>query len=96
MDPIEKKPVSHYMSGSKVYSIATSGCNWLCRYCQNYDISQRRQIVGTYMAPEQVVSIAKKSGCNGIAYTYNEPSIFLEFATDVGVLARQNHLFSAR
>ena len=60
VDQIEKKPVSHYLPGSKVYSIATSGCNWLCRYCQNYDISQRRQIVGNYMAPEQVVSIAKK------------------------------------
>jgi pyruvate formate lyase activating enzyme len=94
IDPIEKKPVTHYLPGSRVYSIATSGCNWLCKYCQNYDISQRRQVVGDYLTPDKIVSLAMKAACKGIAYTYNEPSIFMEFARDVGVVARQNQLFN--
>ncbi|MFB5629135.1 MAG: AmmeMemoRadiSam system radical SAM enzyme, partial [Nitrosarchaeum sp.] len=71
VDPIEKKPVIHYNPGSKVFSIATTGCNWLCKYCQNYDISQRRKVEGTDMTPEQVVQTALDNGADGIAYTYN-------------------------
>ncbi|MEM3085300.1 MAG: AmmeMemoRadiSam system radical SAM enzyme, partial [Nitrososphaerales archaeon] len=94
VDPIEKKPVAHYMPGTRVFSIATTGCNWLCRYCQNYDISQRRKIEGTDVTPDEVVETAKHNGCDGIAYTYNEPSIFMEFARDCGVLASKNGLFN--
>ena len=94
VDPIEKKPLIHYMPGSKVYSIATTGCNWLCKYCQNYDISQRRKVEGIDMTPMQVVQQALQYGSDGIAYTYNQPSIFIEFARDCGVLARKNGLYN--
>ncbi|HEY4673109.1 MAG TPA: radical SAM protein, partial [Nitrososphaerales archaeon] len=94
VDPIEKKPVSHYMPGSKIFSIATSGCNWLCHYCQNYDISQRRKVEGTDATPEEIVKMAKKYQADGIAYTYNEPTIFIEYAHDIGVIARKEGLIN--
>jgi pyruvate formate lyase activating enzyme len=72
--------VTHYKPGSAIYSIATTGCNWLCKYCQNYDISQQRKIEGIEMTPKEVVDMAASYGAHGIAYTYNEPSIFIEFA----------------
>jgi pyruvate formate lyase activating enzyme len=92
VDPIEKKPVTHYMPGTKIFSIATTGCNWLCAYCQNFDISQRRKIEGIDVTPEKVVQMTKRYGCQGLAYTYNEPTIFMEFAHDIGVLARKEGL----
>jgi len=94
IDPIEKKPVTHYRPGSSIFSIATTGCNWLCKYCQNYDISQRRKIEGTEMTPEQVVDTAVNYGAEGIAYTYNEPSIFIEFARDCGIEAHKKGIFN--
>lgn len=95
IDPIEKKPVTHFMPGSKVFSIGTTGCNWLCKYCQNYDLSQRRKVEGDDYTPDELVEKAVKTGCDGIAYTYNEPTIFIEFARDCGVLARKKGLFNA-
>lgn len=94
VDPIEKKPVAHYMPGSKVFSIATTGCSWACQYCQNYDISQRKKVEGMDITPEEVVRLTKEYGCQGIAYTYNEPSIFIEFARDTGVMAHKEGLFN--
>ena len=94
VDPIEKKPVTHYHPGTKIFSIATTGCNWLCKYCQNSDISQRRKVEGTDMTPQQVVDTAIEYGAQGIAYTYNQPSIFIEFARDCGVLARKKGLIN--
>lgn len=94
VDPIEKKPVTHYLPGSKIFSIATTGCNWLCSYCQNFDISQRRKVEGTDLMPEDIVSLTRKYGCQGIAYTYNQPTIFMEFARDIGVEARRNGLIN--
>jgi pyruvate formate lyase activating enzyme len=94
VDPIEKKPVTHYQPGSSIFSIATTGCNWLCAYCQNYDISQRRKIEGTEMTPEQVAQAAEMHGAQGIAYTYNEPSIFIEFARDCGIEAHKRGIFN--
>jgi pyruvate formate lyase activating enzyme len=94
IDPIEKKPVTHFMPGSRVFSIATTGCNWLCRYCQNFDISQRRMVDGTDMNPVQVANMARDYGCEGLAYTYNQPTIFMEFAHDVGVEARRKGLIN--
>ena len=94
IDPIEKKPVTHYMPSSAIYSIATTGCNWLCKYCQNYDISQRRKIEGMEMSPEQVVMNAVNYGAQGIAYTYNEPSVFIEFAKDCGIEAHKMGIFN--
>lgn len=94
IDPIGKKPVMHYAPGSWVYSIATTGCNFMCQFCINYDISQRRKVEGTDMTPSEVVENAVRASCEGIAYTYNEPTIFIEFARDCGVLARQRGLFN--
>ncbi len=94
IDPIEKKPVVHYKPGSRIFSIATTGCNWLCQYCQNYDISQRRKTEGVEMEPADVVEKATSYGCDGLAYTYNQPTIFMEYARDVGRLARKSGLFN--
>jgi pyruvate formate lyase activating enzyme len=94
IDPIEKKPVTHYRPRTAIYSIATTGCNWLCKYCQNYDISQRRKIEGVEMTPAEVVQTAQKYGAHGIAYTYNEPSIFIEFAEDCGIEAHKKGIFN--
>ena len=94
VDPIEKKPVTHYRPGTKIMSVATTGCNWLCSYCQNFDISQRRKVEGMEVSPMGVVDLALKYGCQGIAYTYNQPSIFMEFAHDIGVEARKRGLIN--
>ncbi|MDT7968833.1 MAG: AmmeMemoRadiSam system radical SAM enzyme [Candidatus Calditenuis sp.] len=94
VDPIEKKPVTHFMPGTKIFSIATTGCNWLCAYCQNFDISQRRKVEGIEVTPEEVVEAAIRYGSHGIAYTYNEPTIFIEFAHDIGVIARRRGLIN--
>ena len=94
VDPIEKKPVTHYYPGSKIFSIATTGCNWLCRYCQNSDISQRRKVEGVDMTPDEVANTAIKYEAQGIAYTYNQPSIFIEFARDCGIAARKKGLMN--
>ncbi len=94
IDPIEKKPVVHYRPGSKIFSIATSGCSWACAYCQNSDISQLRKVEGMEASPEEIVDAAVARGCEGIAYTYNQPTIFMEYARDVGVVARSRGLFN--
>jgi len=94
IDPIEKKPVTHYMPGSKIFSIATTGCSWACQYCQNYDISQRRQPEGTDLAPAEIAALAVSRGCQGLAYTYNQPTIFIEFARDVGLEAHKGGLIN--
>jgi pyruvate formate lyase activating enzyme len=94
VDPIEKKPVIHYYPGSKIFSIATTGCNWLCKYCQNSDISQRRKVEGVDMTPDEVITTAINYGAQGIAYTYNQPSIFIEFARDCGIAARKKGLMN--
>ncbi len=94
VDPIEKKPLVHFWPGSSVLSIATTGCNWLCQYCQNFDISQRRNVEGMDATPEEIVETALRVGADGITYTYNEPTIFMEFARDIGVLARRKGLFN--
>jgi len=94
IDPIEKKPVTHYMPGTKIFSIATTGCSWSCAYCQNFDISQRRKVEGLDATPDSVVEMTKRYRCEGLAYTYNEPSIFIEFAHDIGVQARKAGLIN--
>jgi len=94
VDPVEKKPLLHFWPGSSVLSIATTGCNWLCRYCQNFDLSQRRMVEGIEVTPEEIVKAALRVGADGVTYTYNEPTIFMEFARDVGVIARSRGLFN--
>ena len=94
VDPIEKKPVFHFYPGSKIFSFGTTGCNFACAYCCNSDLSQRKKAEGTDISPEKIVELAKKSECEGIAYTYNEPTIFIEFAHDIGILAKKEKLFN--
>jgi pyruvate formate lyase activating enzyme len=96
VDPIEKKPLFHYLPGSLSYSIATVGCNFRCLHCQNADIAQwphrDRDIPGRSVSPEQVVRQALQSGCRSISYTYTEPTIFYEYALDTATLARREGL----
>jgi pyruvate formate lyase activating enzyme len=91
-EPIEKKPLFHAWPGTASFSIATRGCNFHCRFCQNWEIAQaeREQIVPltTTMPPEQVVSAALAAGARSVAYTYVEPTVFLEYAYDTARLAR--------
>lgn len=94
IDPIEKKPLMHFHPGSMVLSLATYGCNWLCQYCQNFDLSQRRRVEGFELSPKDVVKLAKAYGVHGITYTYNEPIIFMEYAHDIGVIAKREGLFN--
>jgi pyruvate formate lyase activating enzyme len=94
VDTIEKKPVYHYRPGSRLLSIGTVGCNWSCDFCINAQISQSDEITGEKLSSEDIVRLAKQHGCQGIAYTYNEPLVFLEFARDTGILAHQEGLFN--
>lgn len=96
VDPIEKKPLFHYMPSTDSFSIATVGCNFSCRHCQNWDISQRTknggEIVGREMPPEEVVETAIQNRCSSISYTYTEPTIFMEYAVDTMKIARKRGL----
>ena len=86
VDPIEKKPLNHFLPGTPVFSFGTAGCNLSCRYCQNWDMSKSREmdILANQAAPEQIASTARELGCRSVAYTYNDPVIFLEYAVDTG------------
>ncbi len=99
IDPVEKKPLFHVMPGSMSFSIATIGCNFLCGFCQNWQISQKKEadklgMVAQEMAPSEIVKLARKSGCESIAYTYTEPTIFFEYALEIAELARQEGLLN--
>jgi pyruvate formate lyase activating enzyme len=91
VDPIEKKPLYHFFPGTKTYSVATPGCNLHCKFCQNWQISQRSaDVVECFSTtPEEVVKNALRSGCRSISYTYVEPTIFYEFVLDTAKLARK-------
>ena len=94
VDPIEKKPLFHVLPGSSAYSVATVGCNFQCKNCQNWEISQSPKpqglIMGRETSPEETVKAAKMTGCKSIAYTYTEPTIFMEYAYDTAKLAVEN------
>lgn len=94
IDPIEKKPLYHFNPGSMVFSLSTTGCSWACQFCQNWDISQRRVIAGWKLSPELAVELAEAYGAQGLTYTYNEPVVFIEYAYDIGVLAKKRGLFN--
>jgi len=92
VDPIEKKPLFHFQPGTKSFSIATPGCNFRCIFCQNWQISQQASeghIEGRAYAPEDIVNTAVRTGCASIAYTYTEPTIFMELCADCGRLAKE-------
>lgn len=92
IDPIEKKPLYHFLPNTKSFSIGTVGCNFKCGFCQNYDISQLREIIGKDITPKQIVEEAIKNKCKSISYTYNEPTIFIEFVKDIADLAKKKGL----
>lgn len=92
IDPIEKKPLYHFLPGTEIYSIGTVGCNFHCGFCQNWQVSQEKQILGQSLSPEEVKreAVAYPS----IAYTYNEPTIFIEYARDIAKLTKaKKHVF---
>lgn len=92
VDPIEKKPLYHFLPGSKAFSIATPGCNFRCDWCQNWQISQMPREMrlpwGQRVMPEEIVEQAAKTGCQSIAHTYTEPTIFFEYSYDIAKLAK--------
>ena len=94
VDMIEKKPAYHFRPGSKLLSIGTVGCNWSCDFCINSSISQACEIKGERLEPQDIIRLAKQYRCQGIAYTYNEPLVFVEFARDTGILAHEEGLFN--
>jgi len=91
VDPIEKKPLFHYFPGSPAYSLATAGCNFSCRFCQNWEISQRRpeQVRSIRLLPQEVVRQAKNQSCPLIAHTYSEPIVFYEYMRDCAILGKE-------
>jgi pyruvate formate lyase activating enzyme len=92
VDPIEKKPLFHYFPGSQAYSLATAGCNFSCRFCQNWEISQRRpeQVQAVKLLPAEVIRQARARNCPLIAHTYSEPVVFYEYMRDCAALGREN------
>lgn len=95
-DPVEKKPFYHFLPGSMAYSIATAGCNVDCKFCQNADLAQRKpeDLISLPMSPATVVQQARQSGCEIIAYTYNEPVVFTEFMQDIAKLGKEQNVRS--
>ncbi len=90
VDPVEKKPLFHFLPGTLALSLGTVGCNFACPFCQNWGISQSKNIdKSVSISPTQMVELAKKYKCSSIAYTYNEPTIFYPYAKDIGVLAKE-------
>ena len=91
VDPIEKKPLNHFLPGTPVLSFGTAGCNLACRFCQNWDISKSREIdtLADQASPETIARAAEELGCRSVAFTYNDPVIFLEYAVDVAQACRE-------
>ncbi|MEO5338892.1 MAG: AmmeMemoRadiSam system radical SAM enzyme [Magnetococcus sp. MYC-9] len=90
VDPVEKKPLNHFLPGTPILSFGTAGCNLACSFCQNWDISKARQMerLAEHAGPEAIAAAAVRSGCRSVAYTYNDPVIFLEYAVDVAQACR--------
>jgi pyruvate formate lyase activating enzyme len=91
IDPIEKKPLNHFLPGTPVLSFGTAGCNLACKFCQNWDMSKSREMdkLADAASPETLASVARELECRSIAYTYNDPVIFHEYAVDVAQAARE-------
>ena len=99
VDPVEKKPLYHFLPGTSSYSIATAGCNFQCAFCQNWQISQTsrkkdKSLSGYELFPEDAVENAIKNGCKSISYTYTEPTIFFEYAMDIARIAREKGILN--
>ncbi len=96
VDPIEKKPLNHFYPGTPILSFGTAGCNLACKFCQNWDMSKSRQMdtLADRALPQTLAQAAKKLGCSSIAYTYNDPVIFLEYAVDTAKACQQLGIYS--
>lgn len=91
IDPIEKKPLNHFLPGTPILSFGTAGCNLSCKFCQNWDISKSRQIdtLASFAPPKAIAEKAHSLGCRSVAYTYNDPIIFLEYAVDTAIACHE-------
>src|SRR5687768_13375060 len=91
VDPIEKKPLNHFLPGTSVLSFGTAGCNLACRFCQNWDISKSKDTdtLAAEASPEGIAETAQRLGCRSVAFTYNDPVIFLEYAIDTAAACRE-------
>lgn len=93
VDPVEKKPLFHFLPGTRTYSLATAGCNFKCLHCQNYSLSQAdgipESVPSHWKSPDDVVGAAVAAGCQSISYTYSEPTVFYEFAYDCSLAAQE-------
>ncbi len=97
VDPIEKKPLYHFYPGSLSYSVATIGCNFRCKFCQNWQISQVSKEnfkLKKTVSPEDIVSYARENKCSSISYTYTEPTVFFEYAYDIAKIARRDGVYN--
>ncbi len=96
IDPIEKKPLNHFLPGTPVLSFGTAGCNLACKYCQNWDISKSREVdtLADEAFPETIARAASELGCRSVAYTYNDPVIFHEYAIDVADVCHEKDIKS--
>ncbi len=94
VDPISKKPLSHFNPGAQVMSIAAAGCNFRCQFCDNWMISQGKEVAGHHFPPEEVVRKAKEQNCQGLSYTYTEPTIYMEYAYDTAQIAHKAGFFN--
>jgi pyruvate formate lyase activating enzyme len=94
VDPIGKKPLSHFHPGALVMSIAAAGCNFRCKFCDNWMVSQDTEVAGRNFPPAEVVKVAAKRNCQGISYTYTEPTIYMEYAYDTAKIAHKAGLFN--
>jgi pyruvate formate lyase activating enzyme len=94
VDPVEKKPLSHFLPGTPVLSFGTAGCNLTCKFCQNWDISKARQMdkLSDTARPEQIADAAVRLGCRSVAFTYNDPVIFIEYARDVAAACHERDI----
>lgn len=94
IDPIEKKPLNHFLPGTSVLSFGTAGCNLGCRFCQNWDISKVREFdrLSDAAAPEAIAAAARRHGCRSVAFTYNDPVVFAEYALDVARACRDQDI----
>src|ERR671939_1024561 len=96
VDPIEKKPLNHFLPGTSVLSFGTAGCNLACRFCQNWDISKSREAdtLADTASPDAIAAAAERLGCRSVAFTYNDPVIFHEYAIDVAQACRERGIRS--
>jgi pyruvate formate lyase activating enzyme len=96
VDPIEKKPLNHFLPGTSVLSFGTAGCNLACKFCQNWDMSKSREMdtLAASASPEAIARKARELGCRSVAYTYNDPVIFLEYARDTALACRERGIKS--